>query len=236
METLTDRIRIFSLLKRLKDERSLLGIGLEGSEADAFNSAIIDVSLDHNYFILDELKPKAGHRLLLARKRCHIKGQTQGIHLEFDARLGDTGEEKGVAYYVCPIPESMDYQQRRASVRINVGAANPLPVSLKNEEGLVLEGELKDLSAGGIGVRLRKDLPPQIEPGQRFECRFPCPMDAKEHFVCDIEIRLAKPKTDAHEPAFLGCQFLDLVKQQERQLDRMVMALQRLAQKRRSDK
>ncbi len=235
METLTDQIRIFALLSRLKKERALLGVTLR-DEQQEYNSAILDVSLDDHLFSLDELKPASGHPLITKTRRCHIKGQTQGIHLEFDTRVEEVREQGGIAYYLCHIPSSLNYLQRRASVRVNVSAAHPVPVTLTIEESAqTIKGEMKDLSAGGLGIRFAQDVPDQIEVGQRLECTFASPVDRREELVCEIDVRLIKRKAEPHEPAFMGCEFLKLVQSQQRQISRMVMALQRMAQKRRSD-
>ena len=235
METLTDQIRIFSLLNRLKKERALLGVSLKGDK-QAYNSAILDVSLDENYLTLDELKPASGHILISKTRRCRIKGQTQGVHLEFDLEIDKVNDDGGIAYYVSRLPPALHYLQRRASVRVAVSAAHPVPVTLTIEEtASVIKGEMKDLSAGGLGIRFPQDVPDQVEVGQTLECVFASPVDRNEELICDIDVRLVKRKAEPHEPAFMGCEFLKLVPPQQRQISRMVMALQRMAQKKRSD-
>ncbi len=233
METLDDPIRIYALLKRLKEERALLGVCFENHDQE-YNSAILDVDLDHHRFTLDELKPKAGHRLLSQRRRCHIKGQTQGVHLEFDATIDKIGEKDGIGYYIAPNPPTLRYMQRRSSVRVPIGAAQVVPVTLCWQEQK-LEGELKDLSAGGLGARFHQSLPEELEVGQTLPCTFRSPVDPDEEFCCEINVRLVKAEAAPHEPAFLGCQFMALTRPQQRQLERMVMTLQRQARKRRND-
>ncbi len=235
MEVLTDPIRIFALLSRLKKERSLLGVSFK-EKGQEYNSAIIDVSLEGGQFSLDELKPKSGHPLINRLRHCRIKGQTQGIHLEFEATVDEIKDSGGIAYYACPLPATLQYLQRRDSVRVNVSAAHPIPVTLTIEEtASTLDGEMKDLSAGGLGIRFPQDVPDQIEVGQTLECTFSSPVDRHEALICDIDVRLVKRKSEPHEPAFMGCEFVKLTQPQQRQISRMVMALQRTAQKRRND-
>jgi len=235
MEKLTDRIRIFGLINRLLKEKALLGVFIKGGEQQ-YNSMLLDASLDGNYVVFDELKPNAGHELLSHKRICRISGQSQGISLEFEAQIKKIGNRDNIAFYVASLPSIANYQQRRASVRVQLSAATPLSVKLRMKNGNIeLRGELRDISAGGLSIRFHDELSNDINPGDEIECTFSSPENQQDQFVIDAQVKLIKRKAEPSEPAFLGCQFIDILKPQQRQIEKMIMRLQREAQKRRSD-
>lgn len=234
METLTDTARIIGLLKRLIEHRALLTIKI-GDHRQEFTTAIINLSTDGGYLMLDELKPESGHELLKQTPILQARAQLEGVVIGFKATVAEFGEQDAIAYYRIPIPAALDYHQRRQSVRIPLGGATPLPVTLTTTDGSALKGNMVDLSAGGLRVRFDKNLPASLEPEQQLSCSFLLPPDNKEKFVCDIVIRVIKREHEIHKAAFIGGQFIDISKQQERHIERTVMLLQRLAQQKRNN-
>jgi c-di-GMP-binding flagellar brake protein YcgR len=74
------------------------------------------------------------------------------------------------------VPEQIEKLQRRAYNRTKVPTGESIPVSFwKNDHSdqeIVWEGTLSDLSAGGVGVRMRKSDIVDLEPGQQFIIQF----------------------------------------------------------------
>lgn len=232
MDKLTDIARINSLLKRLQEARSLLTIKIEGYK-QVFSSAIIKLSYKNGYFILDELKPENGDELLRKAINFEVNAQLEGITIRFPASVSEFGEEDGLPYYKAQLPETMDYHQRRAAVRIKLSAANPLIASLALGDATKLEGDIVDLSLGGLRINFQKPLPSTLENGNILKCTFPLPHDKKDLFSAQIIIRVIKHESDKTNRAFIGSQFHNLTKIQERQIQRTIMTLQRVAQKKR---
>ncbi len=235
METLTNRIRIFALINRLMKEKALLGVHIEGGQQQ-YSSMILKASLDENYIVFDELKPNSGHKLLSQKLACKISGQSKGINLEFNASVKKIGSRDNIAFYVTQLPETANYKQRRASVRVPLSAATPLEVTLKKiDSDIEIIGELRDISAGGLSIRFKGNISSHIKLGDSIECTFSSPENQREQFVFDAEIKLIQHLSEPSAPAFLGCQFIDILKPQQRQIEKMIMRLQREAQKRRND-
>jgi c-di-GMP-binding flagellar brake protein YcgR len=233
METLTDTTRIVGLFKRLLERRALLSIKIEDHPQE-FTTAVINVSPENGLLMLDELKPEQGHALLKLSPTFKARAQLEGVQIAFTATMIEIGEQDAIAYYTIQIPAQVDYHQRRQSVRIPLSAANPLPVTLTAEDGLSLKGNMADLSTGGLRIRFDRDLPTALEPGQKLDCSFPLPPDNKQRFTCEVIVRVIKGHHESYKAAFIGGQFADITKPQERQLARMVMLLQRVSQQKRN--
>ena len=234
METLTDSSRIKKLLQDLHNQRGLLTISIEHC-SEKFTSAIISINTNDNHFLLDELKPDTGHQQLTEAGKCRVHGFVNGVSIQFTTDILDSGFENGIRYYTSAIPASLKYLQRRQNVRASISAANPVGATIDPNEGAAVNGELKDISVGGLGLKFQKDLPESFHTGDHITVAFRWPPDPKNIFSCQAEIRLIKHQTDPLQPAFIGCKFLDLTKAEQRRIERLVMTLQRVAQKRRSN-
>ena len=235
MEILTDNVRINGLLKRLFELRALLTIKISDQQHE-YTTAVIKVSPEKGFFYLDELKPEQGHERLIKNPLFKAKAQIGGIYIAFEANIDAFGEQNNIHFYRIKIPSKLDYYQRRASVRITLSAANPLPVKLKSADGDELEGAIADLSLGGLRVRFTSDIPNKIQPGQKFICTFPLPPNNKESFSSEVVIRAIRHKGGANQALpFVGAQFTSVSKINERQIQKTVMTLQRAAQQKRNN-
>lgn len=74
------------------------------------------------------------------------------------------------------VPEQIEKVQRRAYNRTKAPAGERIPVSFWRtgtpDQGVVWEGTLSDLSAGGIGIRMPKNLISDLVPGEQFHLQF----------------------------------------------------------------
>ncbi len=233
MEKLTDTARIVGLLKRVLEQRVLLSATIE-NHSQEFTTAIINTSPAEGYLMLDELKPENGQALLKQNQTLKLKAQMDGVLMVFSTTVMEIGEQDAIAYYKIQIPAQMDYHQRRQSVRIPASATKSLPITLKSKNDLILTGSMADLSIGGVRIRFDSDLPSILEVGQQLDCSFPLPPDNKQLLLCNLAIKVIKRQHEPFKAAYLGGQFIDITKPQERQIERTVMLLQRAVQQNRN--
>ncbi len=233
MERFTNSVRIKELLKRLFERHAILTISINDDQAQKFTSAVIKVSADKDAFYLDELKPDHGHQRLENCPKISIKTQLEGINIAFDANIDSVGKHNGIPYYRLGIPKHVDYHQRRASVRIAMSAAHPLPAVLESTAGEVLEGTVADLSLGGMRIRFTQNIPRRIQPGQQFACSFTLPPDDTQAIKSKLVVRGITHPNDKTSVVFIGGQFTDIAKPCKHQIQKTVMFLQRSAQKKR---
>lgn len=233
METLTDSTRIIAIFKRLLERRALLTVRID-SQPQHFTTALLDISTDGGALLLDELKPEAGHKLLQETPSFQVRAQLEGVEIGFHATVTQFDRQDGIAIYRVPVPGTIAYHQRRQGVRVQLSHVNPLPVSLTSTDGITVTGSMADLSIGGLRIHFTNELPETLQSGARLECSFPLPPDNKERFTCDVVIRVIKHSPDNLKTAFMGGQFVEITKPQERLIERTVMTLQRLAQQKRN--
>lgn len=224
-EKVRDPQRIQVLLKRIIDERTLLTITLPGVSGH-FTSAIIETDKDQGFILLDELTPQAGHNQFLKKRQLVVQARLQGVNIQFKGELlGLSHDEAGIAYRLT-YPTSLVYHQKRSHFRVKLGVATPVIVRFYPENASPIEGELTDISEGGVCALLTISAE-TLKPGERFPCSIH--IDAKDVIRCDLEIRSSRDEGDRAQRQRVGFRFIDLTPQQSKQVSRMVARMQREA-------
>jgi flagellar brake protein len=232
-EKITHPGQIASLLKRVHDERALLTVTLPGSD-NQYRSAVVEVDLVKGYLLLDELHPAEGHARLIEAKKLYAHTRLKGVDIGFAGVLAESASERGMALYKVPLPALIHYRQRRGSYRVHVGAGLAIPVSLNDKDLLHLEGQLCDISAGGIGVRLKSEQPLSVDNGIVFsECDIRLPGNERIH--SGLELRFVSPM-DQRNFVRLGGRFVGLERSDKKLVEQFVVSLEReLLKKRQKD-
>jgi len=224
MEKLSDKIRIRAFFQRMLDKRALLTVFINDHE-EPYSSAII--AIEDSRFIIDELKPETGNKLLKDNPAIELKAQLDGISIKCHAKIDKFGQDNNIAFYQLAVPDEIDYHQRRQAVRVRLSAAHPLPVTFKASNGEIFDGVIDDISTGGIRSRFKKSLSKSLENGQHINCSFLLPPENKQTLNCDLIVRVIKHDKDQFGASFLGGEFINMPKPLERQLQRSIMSLQR---------
>lgn len=221
---ITDPVQIAGILRRLQEGHALIHVSLPGG-SESWLSAVIGVQQASGEVLLDELSPRDGNAALQGSGRLVVNAQIKGVDISFAANLVGTGIDEGLVFYRVALPQGVRYWQRRASYRAHVGAALTVPVTLNHSDGLVLTGELVDISPGGVGTRHKdtKGIVPLI--GEVWsDCHIALP-DGHE-IACSLEIR-----NIGHEgrsaKVRIGSRFVDLDRIRLKNVEAFVAHLER---------
>lgn len=233
MEKLTDTTRIYALLQRLIDHRALLAVKLDDGET-TYTTALVEINTDDGHLILDEFKPDVADAVLEKAPIIKARAQADGVVISFISKISEVGIQDNIPFYKAPIPQVLGYLQRRQNVRIRIGAAHDLSASLSFSDGTSCNGHLEDISLGGLRIVFKKGIPPSFQKGEQTFCNFVLIGNRRETLNCEVVIRVIKNKSDRYGPAFIGAEFIELDRQAERQLQKLIMDLQRDLQQRRN--
>ncbi len=222
--------QIAGVLKRLCDTRKFINVSTPQSHEQVHTSAVLDVNGDRRMVLLDELMPAPKDIPGLVGQRIAVSAQLGGVDVSFASQVTRISPRNGVNYFIIALPDKLLYQQRREHFRAAATAdATLIPARLYPEGGdgdTVIEGEVTDLSIGGMGVRL----PPGTALPEEFDSGFIIPLcsvdlpDQKEPLTCEAELRSVREDTHKIQ---LGLRFNQLDPRAHRMVEKYVVALDR---------
>ena len=222
-EKITHRPQLIALLRRLHDNRILLRVSIPGVDRQ-FNSMLLNLNPDRGYVLLDELNDETAHRRALEAGRVRVFGQHDGVEMNFILNIQPAQNRQGVRFYQAPLPECIYYMQRRADYRVHVAMDMGINVLLPLTEDTVLDGQLCDVSMGGLGARLEPDQ--DIRRGLIIpDCRIQLPQDPQPlHATLEVCFTLSD---DQHQALRLGGRFCRLSAEERSRLRKFVTQLER---------
>ncbi len=160
-------------LKTLRNQRVGLKLTFE-NETTIHTARILDVLGDE--FLIEDLQPRSGLKLMGARRRFAFSGRANGLYLYSEGnqvRLID--EDRGVPYFRIPLPSNALFQQRRRAARFEVPLrtdTHPATVTLTRKVATdrdhdnALQGRMLDISAGGCRIAVPGPVHPRLASGE----------------------------------------------------------------------
>lgn len=164
-EAITDPARIAGILYRIRDSHLLISIAFPNSR-QLYNSAILEIDPNSKYIEIDELNPEQGHKKLLNIQTLTANTKLDGVNISFKCQLIEIGHESDIAFYRMTFPEKLLYRQQRAHYRVQISAALDIPISIRRDDGTVLNGKVRDISAGGVGMRFTINASDELLQGE----------------------------------------------------------------------
>ncbi len=224
-QTVTDTAFILSLLRRTQEAHMLLSVSLSDAPG-RYNSLLLEVDPDNDHLTLDELHPGEGHGRVHAGSRLHVMTRLHGVEIRFGLQVGRIETVNGVAIYHCPLPQRVQHLQRREHYRARTPLGASIEVSLRIGVNAVIQGELVDLSAGGLAVRCKDLGGHNFTQGEQLsDCKLPLP-GLRQPLRCTLEVR--NQHNERHGGHFLiGLAFVGLGLRQQQQVSRVVASLDR---------
>lgn len=224
-QVVTQPQQIASVLRRLQESHTLLHVVVPG-DTQVYLSAMLEVHVVDGYLLLDELNSEIGHLELLQAHRLGVHARLNGVGINFTTQLLNAGRNAQAGYYRVTFPSAMQYRQRRASYRARISLARAVPVLLTRQDGTSLNGELIDISTGGIGSRHKSALPVKLHQGGIWdECLIQLPGHADD-IRSPLEICFAGEDSRNHKLR-VGGKFLNLTPSQIKIIENFVASIER---------
>tara|TARA_R110002111_G_scaffold79218_3_gene125524 strand:+ start:544 stop:1332 length:789 start_codon:yes stop_codon:yes gene_type:complete len=150
---LTSAEDIGRLLKKIYLKHALLTITIESSD-ECYGSTILEVNNENGYLVIDELHPEQGHSKIEVGTSISFNSRYAGAFVYFVATVEAISDNSKAAYYKIGIPDEIQYHQRRNTYRITTSISEPVTVNLVNEDDVLIKAELRDISHGGVCLRV----------------------------------------------------------------------------------
>ncbi|MEZ5550069.1 MAG: PilZ domain-containing protein [Pseudomonadales bacterium] len=167
---LTKSSDVARVLRTLRDQRAAVQLRIDGSN-ETFTAKVLDVG--DREFLLEDIQPRSGLRLLKAGVRFSFSGRVDGLYAQSAENVVRGADaERGLPFFHVPLPKSLLYQQRRKAARFRLPlrvATDGASVTLHRnmDPGLTAQGRLFgrliDISAGGCRVEFDGPVHPPID-------------------------------------------------------------------------
>lgn len=218
--------KIVELFQILKQERTVLKITLPESK-QVYTSSILAVDENKMEFTLDEILPQDGHKLLQQFGRLIAHAQVRGSKLSFETYLIGSEKSKQFSSYICHLPETVSYIQRRSEFRIPINAPHFVQVTAEHEPSKqVLQGHAFDVSMNGICIGFKT--PHVIKPGEQL-IRCQMQLSTKENINFTLDVRHIESTLPGS--IRVGGSFKDLSTSSQEVVSRFVRQMERVALK-----
>lgn len=233
-QLLTKPESIYGLLNRLKEQHIPLKLHFSTVEG-AYTTIILKVDLKERHFIIDQVTPLWGDRLMSKSALFSFEAFYDGCRITSSMlRAIGKGVQDGQSIYKLPFPEELDYLQRRQFYRAPIRRGVIIDTSL--ESGLFEEpviGELKDISAQGCQIEIDGDYTESL--GEQVvidNCSITFPNGLTINSAIQVRHVGYDEKADRSS---CGCLFVDLPSTEERKVSYAVAEIQREIARRSSD-
>ncbi|GEM_PF-1739877 len=215
---------IHHLLKKVHSKHSLLSITIDYPD-EFYGSTIIEINDDENYLVIDELYPEEGHAKVEIGTSLTFNTQYSGAFVNFIGTVNAISKNEKASYYKIAMPKEIEYHQRRNTYRIATNINDPIYVNLVNEDEILIKAELRDLSHGGLCLRVNAASHISIHNDDYFPtCLIQVGNDRKilsSLNICHVE---TIKETGSLR---IGAKFAEISKVDRRELEHLIAALER---------
>lgn len=233
-QLLTKPESIYGLLNRLREHHTPVKLQFSTVEG-SYSTIILKVDLKGRFFIIDQVTPNWGDRLMAKSSTFSFEAFYDGCRIaSTKIRAVGKGIQDGQAIYKIPFPDELDYFQRRQFYRAQIRRGVDVQVTLASpqlEEPAV--GVLKDISAQGCQIQLEGDYQEILQDQAVIEnglITFPNQLAINSI----IQVRHVG-YDEKNDRSFCGCLFVDLQPMEERKISYAVAEIQREVARRSSD-
>lgn len=219
-----NQAKINTLFQLLHEENTALKLKFQGSNI-SFSSCVIDIDVKNATFTLDELHPVNGHKLLLSTGNYIARANVKGVNISFHTSLLKTERNGQFNSYVCDIPGSISYMQRRREYRVRIHPPHSfdLTAQYKNSPE-ILQGHIYDISLQGIAIDFPDNLNIDPRPGDQLAN---CKLGVSKNDSINFTLEVCHIQSTTGGKIRIGGHFKDLNTRSEEIICRFVREMER---------
>ncbi|MCZ6893518.1 MAG: flagellar brake protein [Gammaproteobacteria bacterium] len=213
------------LLKKVFERHCLLELRFK-RDAEAYQTAIVELMPAAGYMVLDALTPHDGDEQAAALPGIRVRTRLNRMDLKFASVIVQRGIVDSLPFYKVPYPVVIDYPQRRSEHRVTVPLDRCVVVRIHGGDGAAIRGEVRDLCPSGFSARLLIGDVNVFQPDDARNATCEIELPGNGIVKAAIEICHIFPSRGRAAPR-VGVRFLDLAPRSERQIERWVARLER---------
>lgn len=216
---------IARLLRHVQQKLSPVTVSFAGMSR-TLTSYVVSVDGDKKSFLMDEVLPANQNALMQEGRAFNFETFYDGCRLHARNMKATTRRDKdGNPAYLVQFPSEIHYYQRRQSYRATVRGALNIFVRLLDDNGNLVRGKLRDLSAEGCKIEIDGHYVDVLtEHNEQKPVRLLFPNNS------EISLNLIMRHVfydEARKQTHCGCQFKDLTPHEDDDVANVVSDLQR---------
>jgi flagellar brake protein len=224
--------QILQILNALKDEVTYLKVSFNHGEDDYLTS-IINIDADNQYLYLDMTIDEDFNKRMLASSELLIH-KDNGIRIRWKAREHSMISLSDGNALRIELPQELVRLQRRELFRLKPPMAVPIPCVIPvpdtSNSALTenIQYNLVDVSLGGIGLIVQKDLHPSLVIGATFEdCKIDFPNVGQAQLNLEVKNIIPLTSNKSEENYRVGFEFKNTSRSSESLIQKYTFNLER---------
>jgi c-di-GMP-binding flagellar brake protein YcgR len=214
---------ILVILRDLAEQRTPVFVRGLRSGTDCA-STVVSVDGSKGIFLIDEVLPLDANRYFRTGLGVRITTKVREVDTSFKSEVVEASR-LGSGLHALRVPEAVRRYQQRDYYRARcLGEAAVRLGGCEGATETVVTAELRNLSVGGVGLRLATPVPAAFRVGAVFhDCEIR--LDAATVLHCSLEVRHLAERPQARF-AIAGCRALDLDRPTQNALSRAVTRME----------
>jgi c-di-GMP-binding flagellar brake protein YcgR len=214
----------FKDLWYLQGNRQLLEARIEGSSL-SYQTIIVAIDVQRGLLWLDDLFPS--QHLLEAGDMITLRHHRNEEQLVISAPLLAWGKNYGAQGFAIALPEQVNYLPRRRFPRVELSSSNAISVKIRPMGQDISQGNVQDISAGGLRLSVPGNLLGQLRHGALMPL---CELRLSDelHIRCSARIRAFRLVRNLQRYTQISIEFADMAPERRAQLEQFVNNLQYL--------
>ena len=200
---------------------ALIDVAIDGIDA-RYQSIIIGVDPERRRLEIDELFP-AGFVGLPGQPVTITVRLDATRRLTFNTHIIARHDDDGLDSYWLALPETLDYNQRRGSFRLQLGQGWGVVSEFSAPDQERCSARVRDLSSTGIRLEVLGGARP-VTGDMLHDLHFEF---AGRSYQCAAAVRNVTSATGVADRFLIGAEFRDMSRTEQRSLERMIMQMQR---------
>ncbi|MBB3274592.1 MULTISPECIES: flagellar brake protein [Pseudoxanthomonas] len=221
---------IRQVLQALIDRRALISAHLV-PRGHVFPTALIELAADEGSLLFDGSISETINRAVEEAAQIICVSQLDRVHVQFPLTDCERLRVDGQTAFRAPLPERVLRLQRREFYRLQVPVSYPvrclIPFAAGEEEPQWVEMRVLDISGGGLAVEVPPERP-EFRPFREYtDCRLLLPDGEPLQVRLMVKNLFRQSRPNGREIWRAGCQFTDLPRGGDAQIQRYIFRMER---------
>lgn len=196
----------------------------------SFQSLILKVDPVNQSLLIDEFFPMQADIAIIPGENIEITSSSKGLPIKFSSVIGSIEILDGSPAYRIALPKKIRANQRREYFRVAVDYDMNTRLRINLADGDMANCQIINMSSSGVSFSVNKNISEQLVSNRNLnDAKFVMPDGSI--LSCDLEVKSYEYRKPPHRCTVIGARFDSLPRSSQKQLDKLIVSLQRLSRR-----